>query len=366
MNVSIVGVGRFEIKLKSFDISPCAGVYVGISPKIVAEVTGTVSFDARLKFTLGIGYNSDDGLVNKSEKPNFKPEIKVEGEIFIGVDLAPYVSVVSKKLVQLQLGTEIGAKLTSTMSSIQDETHLCEECLDGRIDLVGEITGKFILGEDTKFEKELSVNFVNLKIKIADFYYSFTKNDFGWLDHCPNSLTVRGKCGKNLEWAYNYQTETLTITGKGKMFDYENDNVPWFDYRFDGIKKIVIGNSVKSIGEYAFYFCGELTMVEIGKGLIEIGDNAFGDCDNLTDVYYSGTKDEWNEIKIGENNDGLNNATYYFDESVIVNGTCGENLTWTFDDSTGTLTISGIGAMYDYIYDNRPWESYKDNIKKLS
>lgn len=29
-------------------------------------------------------------------------------------------------------------------------------------------------------------------------------------------------------------------------------------------------------------------------------------------------------------------------------GTCGDNLTWTFDDETGELVISGTGAMYDY------------------
>ena len=30
-------------------------------------------------------------------------------------------------------------------------------------------------------------------------------------------------------------------------------------------------------------------------------------------------------------------------------GTCGDNLTWTLDDS-GTLTISGSGEMYNYDY----------------
>ena len=39
-------------------------------------------------------------------------------------------------------------------------------------------------------------------------------------------------------------------------------------------------------------------------------------------------------------------------------GSCGRNLTWTFEESTGTLTIEGIGAMYNYEYDSYPW--YKD------
>jgi hypothetical protein len=46
-------------------------------------------------------------------------------------------------------------------------------------------------------------------------------------------------------------------------------------------------------------------------------------------------------------------------------GTCGDNLIWTYDSYNGRLTISGTGAMYDYNYNNRPWESYEDKIKKV-
>ena len=46
-------------------------------------------------------------------------------------------------------------------------------------------------------------------------------------------------------------------------------------------------------------------------------------------------------------------------------GTCGDSLTWTFDDETGTFTVSGTGAMYDYSFYNRPWQNYEDSIKKV-
>lgn len=45
------------------------------------------------------------------------------------------------------------------------------------------------------------------------------------------------------------------------------------------------------------------------------------------------------------------------------NGTCGDDLTWTFDTETGELSIEGTGAMYNYAYGNRPWESSKDALK---
>ena len=42
---------------------------------------------------------------------------------------------------------------------------------------------------------------------------------------------------------------------------------------------------------------------------------------------------------------------------------CGENLTWLFEDNT--LTISGTGEMYDYGSENPPWTDYTNEINTI-
>ena len=42
-------------------------------------------------------------------------------------------------------------------------------------------------------------------------------------------------------------------------------------------------------------------------------------------------------------------------------GTCGDNLVWFFDESTGKLIISGTGEMYDYEWGNSPWNDAEWN-----
>ena len=45
---------------------------------------------------------------------------------------------------------------------------------------------------------------------------------------------------------------------------------------------------------------------------------------------------------------------------------CGPSAYWSFDSSTGTLTISGSGAMNDYEYGNDyPWMDYRDSIQTI-
>ena len=46
-------------------------------------------------------------------------------------------------------------------------------------------------------------------------------------------------------------------------------------------------------------------------------------------------------------------------------GSCGIDLTWTFIESTKTLSISGIGEMYDYPESSRPWKKYGTQIQNL-
>lgn len=53
------------------------------------------------------------------------------------------------------------------------------------------------------------------------------------------------------------------------------------------------------------------------------------------------------------------------------NGQCGDNLTWSYNTETATLTISGTGGMYNYdygysVYRPSPWKQYNSNIKNVA
>ena len=62
-------------------------------------------------------------------------------------------------------------------------------------------------------------------------------------------------------------------------------------------------------------------------------------------------------------------------KSAATSGTCGATgnesaVTWSFDELSGTLTISGKGAMADYVSasaegNHIPWGAYKDNVKSI-
>lgn len=56
-------------------------------------------------------------------------------------------------------------------------------------------------------------------------------------------------------------------------------------------------------------------------------------------------------------------VTVHVSAETTNSGTCGENLTWMLDD--GTLTISGSGDMYDYIYPDMPWYSSLSDINNV-
>ena len=103
---------------------------------------------------------------------------------------------------------------------------------------------------------------------------------------------ISGKCGTDATWTLskqNGQYTALTIGGSGDMNDYNHTTVdelwrtdaPW---DWQDLKSVTIGNSITSIGDYAFIGCQQLSSLTIGTGVTTIGTNAFDHCDALTQV----------------------------------------------------------------------------------
>ena len=67
---------------------------------------------------------------------------------------------------------------------------------------------------------------------------------------------------------------------------------------------VEIPESVNSIGGNAFQSCWSLRTLRIPKSVTRIGDMAFTGCSGLTDLYYGGTKAQWEEL-VGDKDLGL-------------------------------------------------------------
>lgn len=90
----------------------------------------------------------------------------------------------------------------------------------------------------------------------------------------PEPAGPSGSCGADVRWAL--EDGTLTISGSGRMSDYEyGEGIPWEEYS-DEIERVVIQEGVTQIGSYAFG--SDLTglrSVELPESLRVIGDSAF-------------------------------------------------------------------------------------------
>lgn len=88
-----------------------------------------------------------------------------------------------------------------------------------------------------------------------------------------------GACGENLTWTLSAE-DVLTISGSGEMESYSGTISPWGQ----GIKTLVVGNGVTSIGDGAFGACENLSDVSLPDSLLKIGKYAFSSCYELTSI----------------------------------------------------------------------------------
>ena len=153
----------------------------------------------------------------------------------------------------------------------------------------------------------------------------------------------------------------------------------------ENLVSVHLPEGLTEIQYYAFDSCSALNSINIPASVTKIGYNAFIDCKKLSDIYCCAkstidwdTDDTSNNFKpnkgtvchvykselAGFEAKGLN-LTFIGDLN------CGDNAYWDFDEETGTLTITGTGEMFDYVYSindrtcDTPWFSFRDKIKHL-
>ena len=94
--------------------------------------------------------------------------------------------------------------------------------------------------------------------------------------------TFSGQCGYDLYW--KYEEHTLTISGTGNMYDYNDYDMPWLLFR-DTTDVVILERGITGIGNNAFNGFVKLGKIELPSTLSSIGANAFAGCRKLYDIY---------------------------------------------------------------------------------
>ncbi len=93
-----------------------------------------------------------------------------------------------------------------------------------------------------------------------------------------------GSCGSGVNWSYDAQSGTLSITGSGAVQNYETlTSIPWKTYCPD-IKTVEIGEGITRIGNYSLTWLEKVSSITLPSTLTEIGENALAWNTSLTSV----------------------------------------------------------------------------------
>ena len=148
-----------------------------------------------------------------------------------------------------------------------------------------------------------------------------------------------------------------------------------------GLTSVTLPDNLTTIIEHAFEGCSGLTSITLPSTVQYIYGEAFKDCSALADIYvnWTGTpptptSDAFTNIAPGatlhvrHGTSGNYTAAVWAAFNIEENpgGQCGDALFWEYDPSTGELTITGSGDMYNtYGINDAPWKDYRGQITSV-
>ena len=380
LKLEISGAAELSVPVGRYDFSPIVGVFIGMEPALVVRAALNMNVDVLIEDYIGFRYNSkqdlegtpdntdtsateDPRIVSTSKTPTIKIKGKATGSLFVGIDLQPRVRVLGDWVASVEMSCEFGGQITVTLNAestdhLAESKHTCGVCYSGKLDFhaSSDISVKFLKSKI----KIGPVKLIDVPIPLGDFYWSPQYEEFG-----------KGKCPH-----IGYRVQ-MRISTTDEISNEDVDGLTVYNLYSNG-KTFPLGAYERSLLEganiaYIYLEPGPYQLQVTVKGVKYTSDK-FAISDGPRDFMYlyaehtgtgPDTPDPDKPDPDNPNPDPSNPDPTPPSETIVASGTCGDNLTWKLDDE-GTLTISGKGAMTEWVdSDSAPWKTYSNTINKV-
>ena len=211
-----------DIRLGRLGGRPIPGVFIGVEPTLKFKAEAKGSFAVSRKESATEEYSSRNNYVTQTNTdPEIKVSAKLEGSLYLGVDLGPTVRI-GGKLIVAKVVLEGGVKGTATVADWADTTgetkHACDVCfqisVEGELKCGASFTFLYGIGKFEKMAAEIS-------IPVWEGYWSATHKKLG-IGSCPYKayrvlVGVSGKAEAGIQIAQGtmaeYQAGTAQVLG---------------------------------------------------------------------------------------------------------------------------------------------------------
>ena len=179
--IKLEGSGKFKIPLGNYKFR-AYGVGIGFEPEFQIEVKASVALEFFAGFTFGVAFEMGKGFRDLTGKPKVEADFKVEGSVFIGIDLSPVIELAEGAVIEAELSAPVGFELEAELKGTDFEKvetnaesiHDCKKCVEMELKLKAEVSAKIKFLNMKKLE--FSSKKTKLSIKIGDLYWLPTAN----------------------------------------------------------------------------------------------------------------------------------------------------------------------------------------------
>ena len=171
----------------------------------------------------------------------------------------------------------------------------------------------------------------------ADIYITYESVDTGYFSYDFDFVTNEAE----LTYYFNYEDETATeivfpsYIGNLKVTSLSNE---FAVETVATVKSVVWSENIDRIPGFIFLNHAGIETVTIPANVTLVGYAAFAGCQNISDVYFGGTEEQWNQIIFSQSNEYLTKAEIHFAQEETTTAATEPSESTTVTESSSAVT----------------------------